>query len=93
MAFFGNDAINRVNFHYSVQAIAQGAGGALVVAYLLHASVPLPMTFVWLAGIIAGRFVLRPLILPIGKRWGLRPMVTSSVRGDVNTCHPLALAG
>jgi hypothetical protein len=75
MAFFGNDAINRVNLHYSVQALAQGAGGALVVAYLLHASVPLPMTFVWLAGIIAGRFVLRPLILPIGKRWGLRPMV------------------
>ena len=75
MAFFGNDAVNRVNLHYSVQALAQGAGGALVVAFLLHAGVPLPMTFVWLAGIIAGRFVLRPLILPIGTRWGLKPLV------------------
>ena len=75
MAFFGNDAVNRVNLHYSVQALAQGAGGTLVVAFLLHAGVPLPMTFVWLAGIIAGRFVLRPLILPIGTRWGLKPLV------------------
>ncbi len=33
------------------------------------------MTFIWLAGIIAGRFVLRPLILPIGKRWGLKPLM------------------
>jgi hypothetical protein len=75
MAFFGNDAVNRVNLHYSVQALAQGAGGTLVGAVLLHAGVPLPMTFVWLAGIIAGRFVLRPLILPIGTRWGLKPLV------------------
>jgi hypothetical protein len=33
------------------------------------------MTFVWLAGILAGRFVLRPLILPIARRWGLKPLV------------------
>ena len=75
MAFFGNDAVNRVNIHYAIQALAQGAGGTLVFAFLLHAGVPVPMTFVWLAGIIAGRFVLRPLILPIGKRWGLKPLV------------------
>ncbi|HXQ16751.1 MAG TPA: MFS transporter [Caulobacteraceae bacterium] len=75
MAFFGNDAVNRVNIHYAIQALAQGAGGTLVLAFLLHAGVPVPMTFIWLAGIIAGRFVLRPLILPIGKRWGLKPLV------------------
>ena len=79
MAFFGNDAINRVNFHYAIQALAQGAGGTLVLAFLLHAGVSVPMTFVWLAGIIAGRFVLRPLILPIGIRWGLKPLVIAGV--------------
>ena len=79
MAFFGNDAVNRVNLHYAIQALAQGAGGALVFAFLLHAGVSIPMTFVWLAGMIAGRFVLRPLILPIGKRWGLKPLVIAGV--------------
>ncbi len=75
MAFFGNDAVNRVNIHYAIQALAQGAGGTLVFAVLLRAGVPVPMTFVWLASIVTGRFVLRPLILPIGKRWGLKPLV------------------
>jgi MFS family permease len=79
MAFFGNDAVNRVNIHYAIQALAQGAGGTLVFAFLLHAGVSIPMTFVWFAGMLAGRFVLRPLILPIGKRWGLRPLVIAGV--------------
>ncbi|MGH6971934.1 MAG: MFS transporter [Caulobacteraceae bacterium] len=79
MAFFGNDAVNRVNVHYAIQSLAQGAGGTLVVAFLLHAGVSIPMTFVWLAGMLAGRFVLRPLILPIGKRWGLKPLVIAGV--------------
>ena len=60
MAFFGNDAVNRVNIHYAIQALAQGSGGTLVFAFLLHAGVSIPMTFVWFAGMLAGRFVLRP---------------------------------
>jgi MFS family permease len=79
MAFFGNDAVNRVNFHYAIQSLAQGAGGTLVFAFLLHAGVSIPMTFVWFAGMLAGRFVLRPLILPIGMRWGLKPLVIAGV--------------
>jgi MFS family permease len=79
MAFFGNDAVNRVNIHYAIQALAQGAGGTLAFAFLLHAGVSVPMTFVWFAGMLAGRFVLRPLILPIGKRWGLKPLVIAGV--------------
>jgi MFS family permease len=75
MAFFGNDAVNRVNIHHAITSLAQGAGGTLVFAYLLHAGVSIPMTFVWFAGMMAGRFVLRPLILPLGKRWGLKPLV------------------
>ncbi|HEY1753669.1 MAG TPA: MFS transporter [Caulobacteraceae bacterium] len=79
MAFFGNDAVNRVNIHYAIQALAQGAGGTLAFAFLLHAGVSVPMTFVWFAGMLAGRFVLRPLILPIGKRWGLKPLMIAGV--------------
>jgi MFS transporter, DHA1 family, inner membrane transport protein len=79
MAFFGNDAVNRVNLHYAIQSLAQGAGGTLVFAFLLHAGVSIPMTFVWLAGMLGGRFALRPLILPIGKRYGLKPLVIAGV--------------
>ncbi len=31
MAFFGNDAVNRVNIHYAIQALAQGEPAALLV--------------------------------------------------------------
>jgi MFS family permease len=79
MAFFGNDAVNRVNLHYVIRWLAQGSGGALVFAFLLHAGVSIPMTFVWLAGMLAGRFALRPLILPMGKRWGLKPLVIAGI--------------
>jgi MFS transporter, DHA1 family, inner membrane transport protein len=75
MAFFGNDAVNRVNLHYGVLAFATGAGGVFFFAILLHAGIPVPAALASFAAIIAGRFVLRPLILPLGKRWGLRPMV------------------
>ena len=75
MAFFGNDAVNRVNLHYGVQALAAGAGGVFFFAILLHAGIPVPAALASFAAIIAGRLALRPLILPLGKRWGLRPMV------------------
>src|SRR5579862_3215092 len=75
MAFFGNDAVNRVNLHSSIQAAAMGAGGLFFFTYMIHAGVSVPMTLVSFAGILAGRFCLRPLVLPIGKRWGLKPLV------------------
>ena len=75
MAFFGNDAVNRVNLHSGVHAVAVGAGGVFFFAYLLHAGVSAPMTLAAFAAIIAGRFCLRPLILPLGKRFGLKPLV------------------
>jgi len=75
MAFFGNDAVNRVNFHSGVHAVAMGAGGVFYFAYLLHAGVSVPMTLAAFAAISAGRFCVRPLILPLGKRWGLKPLV------------------
>jgi hypothetical protein len=81
MAFFGNDAINRVNLHYGVQALAIGSGGVFFLAYLLHAGVSAPATLATMAAILAGRFVIRPLILPLGKRWGLKPMVIAGALG------------
>ena len=68
MAFFGNDAVNRVNFHYGVQAVAMGAGGVFLLSFLLHAGLTVPATLVVFTAILLGRFSLRPIILPLGKQ-------------------------
>jgi MFS transporter, DHA1 family, inner membrane transport protein len=75
MAFLGNDAVNRVNLHYGVQALAVGAGGVFFLAFLLHDGVSVAATLATFAAILAGRFALRPLVLPLAKRWGLRTIV------------------
>lgn len=75
MAFFGNDAVNRVNLHTGVQAVALGAGGVFIFTFMLHAGVSVPATLASFAAILLGRFCLRPLILPLGKRFGLKPLV------------------
>ena len=81
MAFLGNDAINRVNLHSGVQAFAQSAGGIFILAFLLRAGLSVPATLLAFAAILAGRFALRPAILPLAKRWGLKPMVVIGTLG------------
>jgi MFS transporter, DHA1 family, inner membrane transport protein len=75
MAFFRNDAVNRVNLHYGVQALAQAGGGVFFLVFLLRAGVSVPAALAAQAAILAGRFAVRPAILPLAKRWGLKPMV------------------
>jgi len=75
MAFFANGAVNRVNLHYAVQALASNAAGIFFFAYLLHAGVSVPLTLLAFVSMVAGRFVLRPMIIPLGKRWGVKPLV------------------
>lgn len=72
MSFFGNDAINRVNLHSTIQALAQGAGGVFVLVFLLKAGVPAPLVLVSMAAMNGGRLLLRPFVLPLARRIGLR---------------------
>jgi DHA1 family inner membrane transport protein len=81
MAFLRNDAINRVNLHSGIQALAQGAGGLFVLVFLLRAGVSIPVVLLAQAAIVAGRFLLRPAILPLAKRWGLKPMLVIGTLG------------
>ncbi len=75
MAFFGNGAVNRVNIHAAIVALANGAGGIFFMAVLLKAGLSLPEALAAQAAIFAGRFVLRPLMVPLGVRWGLKPLM------------------
>src|SRR3954468_5693387 len=75
MAFFRNDAVNRVNLHSGVQALAEGAGGIFFLVFMVRAGVSVPAALMAQVAILAGRFVMRPAILPLAKRVGLKPMV------------------
>lgn len=75
MSYFGNDAINRVNLHAGIQALAQGAGGIFFLVFLLKAGVSVPLTLIAQGAIVAGRFLVRPALLPLGKRWGLKRLL------------------
>ena len=77
MAFFRNDTVNWLNLHYGVRALATGGGGAFYGAFLLKSGVSAPMVLVALALILAGRFCIRPLILPAARRLGLRALVAT----------------
>jgi Major Facilitator Superfamily len=81
MAFLRNDAINRVNLHSGIQALAHGAGGIFFLVILLRAGVSAPAALVAQAAILIGRFVLRPAILPLAKRWGLKPLLVVGTVG------------
>lgn len=77
MAFFGNGAINRLNLHTTVQTFAQAGGGVFFFAFLLAAGVPAHWALAAEAAVVAGRFVLRPAILPLARRFGLKPLLVA----------------
>ncbi len=75
MAYLRNDAINRVNLHTGIQALANGAGGIFFLVFLLRAGISVPLVLVAMAAVVAGRFLLRPAILPLAKRVGIKPLL------------------
>jgi hypothetical protein len=75
MAYFRNNAVNLLNLHYGIHAMAQSGGGPFFIAYLLKAGVPVPGVLVALALMLAGRFVMRPIVLRFAPRFGMRPIV------------------
>jgi hypothetical protein len=81
MSFFRNDAINRVNLQGGIQALAQGAGQLFLLVFLLHAGVPAAIALIVQAGIVVGRFAVRPILLPLAQRWGLKPLLIAGAIG------------
>jgi hypothetical protein len=75
MAFFRNDAVNRLNLHLAIHALALSGGGAFYGAFLLRAGTPAPAVIASLALVNLGRFLLRPFVLAPARRWGLKPLV------------------
>jgi len=70
-----NDAIARINVHYLLMVFAQGTGFLFLFVFLLRAGVPTPLVLLAQAAIVTGRLCLRPILLPIAKRIGLRRLL------------------
>ena len=75
MAYLKNSAVNLLNAHYAIHAIAMNAAGVFFAVFLLKAGVPLPLVFGAIALLLAGRFVVRPLVLVLAPKYGLRVLV------------------
>jgi MFS transporter, DHA1 family, inner membrane transport protein len=75
MAFPRNDAVNRVNLHSGIQALAQGGGAIFFLVFLLRSGISVSAALLAQAAILVGRFILRPLLLPLAKRYGLKPLL------------------
>lgn len=81
MAYLANDAVNRVNLHYGVQALAQASGGAFYLIFLLRAGLSVPQTFTVMAAILGGRLCFRPILVPLAKRFGIKAMLIAGAVG------------
>ena len=75
MSYLGNRAVNVLNLHYGIHALAMYSGGVFFAVFLLGAGVPVPAVLGALALIVMMRFAMRPFILAAGRRWGLRPLL------------------
>jgi Major Facilitator Superfamily len=75
MAFLRNRAVNWINLHSGIQALAQGMGGLFVLVFLLREGVSVPAALCAMALIFAARFAIRPAVLAAAPRTGLKPLV------------------
>lgn len=90
MPHFDDHAIRRATFHYAIQAFATAAGGVFMLAFLLRAGVSAPIALLYQAGIVAGRFVIRPAVLPLAIRFGVRRLL---IAGTLLTAANFLLIG
>ena len=88
MSFFRSRTVNLLNLHYAIHSIALSGGASFFAVYLLKAGVSLSGVLVSLALILAGRFVVRPIIVPIAVKTSMRALV---IAGTVLTAlqYPL----
>src|ERR1700686_1800070 len=75
MAYFRNNTVNLLNLHYGIHSLALSGGGAFFLVYLLQSGVPAPAVLASQALTLLGRLLIRPSVLVLAKRFGIRPLV------------------
>ncbi len=77
MAFFRSRTVNLLNLHYGIHSIALSGGGAFFAVYLLEAGLSVAWVLASLALILAARFIIRPIVVPIAVYCGMRAVVAA----------------
>jgi len=77
VAYFRNAAVNLLNLHYGITALVSNGAGAFIGVYLLRAGLTLSGVLLVMTGILALRFVVRPLVVPAAIRVGLQRLVVT----------------
>ncbi|MFL4969366.1 MAG: MFS transporter [Xanthobacteraceae bacterium] len=75
MAYFRNNTVNLLNLHYGLHSLALSGSGAFFAVFLLKSGVPAPAVLAAIAFILVGRLLIRPSVLVLAKRVGLKPLV------------------
>jgi hypothetical protein len=75
MAYLRNGTINLLNLHFGIHALAIEAGNVFFAVFLLKAGLSTPAVLAAIAFILTVRFLVRPLVVVLAMRWGLRPLV------------------
>src|SRR5215831_11908685 len=75
MAYLRNSAVNLLNLHYGLHALVLNGAGVFFVVFLLKAGVSTPVVFGAIALLLTGRFSIRPLVLVLAPRVGLKTVV------------------
>jgi len=75
MAYFRNTTVNLLNLHYGIHCLALTGGGAFFLVFLLQSGVPAPGVLAAISAILLGRFIIRPSVLVLARRVGLKPLV------------------
>ncbi len=75
MAYLRNTTVNLLNLHYGIHAFVLSGAGAFYSVYLLKAGVPVYAVFAAYGSILVGRLAIRPLVLVLALKFGLRATV------------------
>src|SRR5215471_17157797 len=75
MAYFRNNSVNLLNLHYGIHSLALSGSGAFFAVFLLKSGVRAPAVLGSIALILGGRLIIRPSVLALTKRFGLKPLL------------------
>lgn len=75
MAYLKNGAVNLLGATYGLHALAANGAAVFFAVFLLKQGVPVPAVFGAIALIVIGRFLVRPLVVILAPRYGLKPLL------------------
>lgn len=90
MAFLRNRAVNWLNLHSGIRALAEGIGGVFVLVFLLRADISIPASLLALGLVFALRFAIRPAVLVAATRVGLKPLIVAGSVANALQYLPLS---